>query len=318
MTEYILRRILLMVPTLLGVSVVVFTVMHLLPGDVVIQILGESARFEAADIERLRAELGLDRPLYEQYLTWMAGVIQGDLGRSLWTGQPVTQEILRRLPITVELGALSLGLAVVTGITLGIISAARQDTWLDHTTRFVSILGLAVPNFVVGTLLVLLPAIYLGYFGPMRFIPITENPLENLTQMAFPAVALALRLSASTMRLSRSAMLEVLRQDYIRTARAKGLREQLVLWRHALKNAMIPVITLVGDQASLIIGGSVILESIFGLPGVGRLVVESIAQRDLTMVQGVIMCFAVFVVFVNLLVDVSYGWFDPRIRYQRS
>lgn len=304
-----------MVPTLLGDSLVVFTVMHSVPGDVVLQMLGESARFNAQDVERLRHQLGLDRPLYEQYLTWIAGLVRGDLGLSLWTGQAVDREIMRRLPITVELGLLSMAIGVTTGVCFGVAAAARQDTWVDHLVRLVSIAGLAVPNFLVGTLLVMLPAIYFGYFGSMRFVPFTEDPGQHLLQLLLPAIALSLRLSAGTMRMARSALLEVLRQDYVRTAMAKGLTERMMLFRHALKNSMIPVITLIGDQASLIVGGTVILESIFGLPGVGRLVLESITQRDLTMVQGVVMFFAVVVVVLNLLVDLSYGWFDPRIRY---
>lgn len=317
MQDYVIRRVTLMVPTLLGISVFIFLVMHLMPGDVVLQMLAESASFDPANVEALRRQLGLDRPLIEQYFSWVVGLVQLDLGTSLWTGQPVTQEILSRLPITLELGLLSIALGVLTGMGFGVISAVRQDTLLDYSVRLVSIMGIAVPNFVVGTLLVLLPAIWFGYFGQLRFVPITENVGDNLMQFLFPAAALALRLSASSMRMMRSTMLEVIRQDYIRTARAKGLRELTVIARHALKNAMIPVVTIIGDQAILAVGGSVIIESIFGLPGVGRLLVEAITRRDLTVVQGVVMFFALFVLLTNLVVDLSYAWFDPRIRYRK-
>lgn len=307
-----------MIPTLVGVSLVIFVIMHLMPGDVVLQMLAESSSFDPKDEARLRHQLGIDRPLTVQYLDWLWGLARLDLGTSLWTGQPVAQEIWRRLPVTLELGLLSLGMGTLIGVLFGVLSALKQDSWVDYGTRLVSILWLSVPNFVVGTLLVVLPAVYFGYFGPMRFTPIHQNPLANLSQLIFPAVALSLRMSASTMRMSRSTMLEVFKQDYIRTARAKGLREHLVVRRHAIKNGMIPVVTIIGDQASTVVGGSVVMEAIFGLPGVGRLVLESIAQRDLTMVQGVVMFFAAVVVVMNLLVDISYGWFDPRIRYGRA
>lgn len=315
MLTYILRRVILMVPTLIGVSLVVFSVMHMLPGDIVLQMLQEVPNYSQENVDLIRARLGLDQPAHIQYLTWMSGVIRGDLGTSLWTGQSVTAEVLARLPVSLELGLMTILVGTVAGVFFGVLSAIRRDSWIDYLVRIISIAGLSIPGFLIATLLVVFPAVYFGYMAPIRYVPIWEDPVRNLQQFLLPSFALGLTSSASIMRISRSTMLEVMRQDYVRTAWAKGLNERNVIIRHALKNAMIPVVTLIGDRIALVVGGSVIIESIFALPGVGRMVQESLVQRDLVAVQGVVMFFAVIVLVVNLVVDVSYAWFDPRIRF---
>ena len=315
MREYIIKRLILMFPSLLGVSLIVFALAHLLPGDVVVMMLSETGSGSSIDVQVLREKLGLDKPLYVQYFTWIGGAVRGDLGKSLWTDKPVTEEILSRLPVSLELAFLAMAASIFFALFFGVISAVRQDSALDYGVRLFSIGFLSVPEFVVGTLLIVFPAIWWRYSPPLTYISFFENPLENLRMYLLPSIALGLQLSASTMRMTRSSMLEVMRQDYIRTAWAKGLQERVVIVRHALKNAMIPVVTIMGAQISRLIGGSVVVEFIFGLPGFGRLMVESIQQRDLTQLQGNIVFVAVLFLVMNLLVDLSYGWLDPRIRY---
>lgn len=315
MREYIVKRLLLMVPSLIGVSLIVFTLAHLLPGDVVLMMLSEVGSGSSVAIEELRRQLGLDKPLHVQYLTWMAGAVRGDLGQSLWTRKPVMEEILSRLPVSLELALLAMSASIVFAIVFGVLSAVRQDTALDYSLRLFAIGFLSVPEFVIGTLLIILPALWWNYMPPITFVSFFDNPLENLRQYAMPAISVGLHLSASTMRMTRSSMLEVMRQDYIRTAWAKGLREVTVIYRHALKNALIPVATIMGAQLSRLIGGQVVVESIFGLPGFGRLMLESIQQRDLTQLQGNIVFIAVVFLVMNLVVDLTYAWMDPRIRY---
>ncbi|MCX6021334.1 MAG: ABC transporter permease [Chloroflexi bacterium] len=315
MREYVIKRILLMIPTLIGVSLIVFALVKAVPGDVVMIMLAEAPGFTQSDVDRLRAELGLDKPAHIQYLTWLGNAARGDLGKSLWTGKPVWDEIVARMPITLELGVFTLLVSTIVALVFGVISAIRQDTPLDYFLRFTSILGLSVPNFWIGTLLVVFPAIWWGYMPSLTYVPFDQDPLGNLKQFMFPAVAIGLRGSASVMRLTRSSLLEVMRQDYIRTAHAKGLRERVVIWKHALKNALIPVVTIVGQQFSTVLGGTVVIEQIFGLPGMGRLMLESIQQRDLTQLQGNVLVIALAFVVINLLVDVSYAWLDPRIKF---
>ena len=314
MRQYVLKRLLLVVPTLLLVSIIVFSLNHMLPGDVVVLMFEEKAY--AKDLETLRAKLGLDRPLYIQYFSWIGQVIGGDLGESLWTKRPVLEEITRRLPVSLKLGAMAIVVALCIALPIGVLSAIRQDTLKDYTARSAAIVGLSVPPFWKATLVIVLPSIWFGWAPPLQFTPFSENPWQHLSQFILPAIILGIAPGASIMRLTRALMLEVLRQDYIRTAWSKGMREPRVVLKHALKNAIIPVITIVGIQVAEIASGTVIMETIFGLPGMGRFLVDAIFQRDYTVVQGVILLTSTITVVINLLVDLTYAQLDPRIRYQ--
>jgi peptide/nickel transport system permease protein len=302
----------LMVPVLLLVSVVVFILIRAIPGDAVTLMAQDTGAQNAAD---LRAKLGLDKPVPVQYAIWLGNALRGDLGASFTSNDSVTTQIMRALPVTAELALLSLVIAILIGVPLGIISSIAQNTPLDYITRVFSITGLSIPAFWLGTLLIMLPAIWFRYLPPTNYTPFFENPLENLRQMILPALALGYNLSAITMRLMRSQALEVLRHDYVRTARAKGLREGAVVLRHVIRNALLPVITVLGTQAGLLLGGTVILEQIFLLPGLGRVTLFSISLRDYPQIQGNIMVIVLMVVVINLLIDLSYAWLDPRIRY---
>ena len=314
MRQYVLKRLLLIVPTLLLVSAIVFSLTRLIPGDVVVLMFEEKAY--AKDLDALRAKLGLDKPLYVQYVTWLAKVVQGDLGESLWTKRPVMEEIVRRLPVSAELGALAIVVALLLALPIGVLSAIRQDTMQDYTARSLAIVGLSVPAFWKATLVIVLPSIWFGWAPPLQFTPYSQNPWQHLSQFIAPAIILGIASGASIMRLTRALMLEVLRQDYIRTAWSKGLRERRVVLKHAFKNAIIPVVTIVGIQIGQIASGTVIMETIFGLPGMGRFLVDAIYQRDYPVVQGVNLLIASIIVCVNLLVDMTYAYLDPRIRYQ--
>jgi peptide/nickel transport system permease protein len=314
MRQYVLKRLLLVVPTLLLVSIIVFSLNHMLPGDVVVLMFEEKAY--AKDLETLRAKLGLDRPLYIQYFSWIGQVMGGDLGESLWTKRPVLEEIMRRLPVSLKLGAMAIVVALCIALPIGVLSAIRQDTLKDYTARSAAIVGLSVPPFWKATLVIVLPSIWFGWAPPLQFTPFSENPWQHLSQFILPALILGIAPGASIMRLTRALMLEVLRQDYIRTAWSKGMREPRVVLKHALKNAIIPVITIVGIQVAEIASGTVIMETIFGLPGMGRFLVDAIFQRDYTVVQGVILLTSTITVVINLLVDLTYAQLDPRIRYQ--
>jgi peptide/nickel transport system permease protein len=314
MRQYVLKRLLLVVPTLLLVSIIVFSLNHMLPGDVVVLMFEEKAY--AKDLETLRAKLGLDRPLYIQYFSWIGQVMGGDLGESLWTKRPVLEEIMRRLPVSLKLGAMAIIVALCIALPIGVLSAIRQDTLKDYTARSAAIVGLSVPPFWKATLVIVLPSIWFGWAPPLQFTPFSENPWQHLSQFILPAIILGIAPGASIMRLTRALMLEVLRQDYIRTAWSKGMREPRVVLKHALKNAIIPVITIVGIQVAEIASGTVIMETIFGLPGMGRFLVDAIFQRDYTVVQGVILLTSTITVVINLLVDLTYAQLDPRIRYQ--
>jgi peptide/nickel transport system permease protein len=314
MQQYVVKRLLLVVPTLLLITAMVFSLMRLIPGDVVVLMFEEKAY--AKDLDALRAKLGLDKPLHVQYFTWIGGVVHGDLGESLWTKRPVLEEITRRLPISLELGALAITVALCLALPIGVLSAIRQDTIKDYSARSLAILGLSVPAFWKATLVIVLPSIWFGWAPPLQFTPFSQNPWQHLSQFILPAIILGIAPGASIMRLTRGLMLEVLRQDYIRTAWSKGLREQRVVLKHAMKNAIIPVVTIVGIQIAQIASGTVIMETIFGLPGMGRFLVDAIYQRDYPVVQGVNLLIASIIVLVNLLVDVTYAYLDPRIRYQ--
>jgi peptide/nickel transport system permease protein len=314
MRQYVLKRLLLIVPTLLLVSAIVFSLTRLIPGDVVVLMFEEKAYAE--DLEALRAKLGLNRPLHVQYVTWLGQVVQGNLGESLWTKRPVLEEIVRRLPISAELGALAILVALCLALPIGVLSAIRQDTMQDYTARSLAILGLSIPSFWKATLVIVLPSIWFGWAPPLQFTPLSQDPWQHFSQFILPAIILGIASGASIMRLTRALMLEVLRQDYIRTAWSKGLREGRVVMRHAFKNAIIPVVTIVGIQVGQIASGTVIMETIFGLPGMGRFLVDAIYQRDYPVVQGVNLLIASIIVLANLLVDMTYAYLDPRIRYQ--
>ena len=314
MREYLLKRVLLIVPTLFLVSILVFMLMHMRSGDVVIQMLEGYAYAET--VEALRRELGLDKPLHEQYLAWMGGVLQGDLGRSLWTKEPILVEFARRFPVTLELTFLTILISVTFGIGVGILSAVRQETWIDYLGRVVAILALAVPYFWLAILVVVLPAIYWRWTPLWTYVPLSTDALENLKIMIFPALVFGVSRAGPIMRITRSAMLEVQRQDYIRTAWAKGLPERSVILRHAIKNALIPVVSIIGLQIHFYLGGTVIIESIFRLPGMGSFFFEALIRRDFPVVQSVNLIVATFALLLNLMVDFSYAYLDPRIRYR--
>ena len=315
MKQYVLRRLALAVPTLVLVSVIVFSLMRFMPGDVVTRMVEGHAY--APTVDALRKELGLDRPAYVQYLEWVGGIVlRGDFGSSYWTRQPIIEEFTRRFPVTLELAGLTILVSVVIGIFVGIVSAVRQDTISDYVGRVLAILALSVPYFGLAVLVVVLPAIYFKWTPVWTYVSFTTSPLENLKIMIVPALVFGVTRAGPIMRIMRSALLEVMRQDYIRTAWSKGLPERAIVLRHALKNAMIPVVTLVGLQTPLYIGGSVIIEAIFRLPGVGLFFFESLTRLDYPVVQSVNLIIATMVVGLNLAIDLTYAFLDPRIRYR--
>jgi peptide/nickel transport system permease protein len=312
--RYILRRGALAIPTLFLVSVIVFALMRFMPGDVATRMVEGHAY--APTLQALRHDLGLDRPVHVQYLDWMGGIIlRGDFGKSYWTRQPILDEFARRFPVTLELAGLTILVSVVLGIAIGIVSAVRQDTASDYVGRVLAILALSVPYFGLAVLVVVLPSIYFKWTPVWTYVPFTTDPLENLKIMLVPALVFGVTRAGPIMRIMRSALLDVLRQDYIRTAWSKGLGERTIVLRHALKNAMIPVISLIGLQMPLYIGGSVIIEAIFRLPGVGLFFFEALSRLDYPVVQSVNLIIAAMVVGLNLLIDLSYAFLDPRIRY---
>jgi peptide/nickel transport system permease protein len=311
--RYLAKRLLVAVPSLLIATLIVFTLPRLIPGDVVVLMLAEKAY--AKDIDELRAKLGLDRPLPVQYFEWLGKAARGDLGESLWTKRPVLEEIGQRLPVTFELAVLGLLVALVIAIPVGVISAARQDTIADYVARSAAILGLSVPAFWLATLLIVLPAIWWGWRPVTGFVEFSQDPIGHVTQLLLPAVILGIAVGAALMRLTRGMLLEVLRQDYVRTAWAKGLGEHVILMKHALRNAVIPVVTLLGTQLPQIIGGTVIIETVFGLPGMSRFLFDAINPRDYPVIQGVNLVVVSVIVLVNLAVDTLYAVLDPRIRY---
>ena len=316
MRTYIAKRLLLVVPTLLGVATLVFIIMRVIPGDVALLILGgDAGGIDAQQLAALRHQLGLDQPMIVQFGQWLWGVAQLDFGKSLWTGQPVLEELLIRLPLSLELALLATLVSVVIAIPLGMLAAVRQDSWVDYVVRVVSIGGLAIPGFWVGILCILFLVIFFSWGPPLEFTPLWADPWANLSQLIWPVVTVGYRYSAVTTRMTRSTVLEVLREDYIRTAWAKGLRERVIVIRHALKNAMLPVITLIGTEFAFLIGGLVVTETVFTLNGIGRFVVDAVAHRDYPVVQALVFLIAFGFVIVNLLVDLTYAWFDPRIRY---
>jgi peptide/nickel transport system permease protein len=314
MREYLLKRVLLIVPTLFLVTLLVFLLMHMRSGDVVIQMLEGYAY--ADTVEALRRELGLDKPLYEQYLAWIGGVLRGDLGRSLWTKEPILLEFSRRFPVTLELTLLTIIISVTFGVGVGVLSAIRQETWIDYLGRVMAIMALAVPVFWLAILVVVLPAIYWRWTPLWTYVPLSTDVMENLKILIFPAAVFGVSRAGPIMRITRSAMLEVQRQDYIRTAWSKGLPERSVIFKHAIKNALIPVVSIIGLQIHFYLGGSVIIETIFRLPGMGSFFVEALVRRDFPVVQSMNLIGATFGLLLNLIVDFSYAYLDPRIRYR--
>ena len=320
MRAYIIRRLFLMIPTLFILTILVFLSLRFIPGDVIdiMQARMESDEMMTAlDREAMERLLGLDVPVYVQYGRWMGGILlHGTLGNSLIAGYRIEERILGRLPVTIELGVLAIVIGLLIALPVGIYSAIRQDTVTDYVGRTIAISGMAMPNFWLALMVMIFPAIWWGWSPPMQMIPFTEDPLGNLGVFIIPSLILGTAASAGTMRMTRTMMLEVLRQDYVRTAWAKGLTERVVIMRHAIKNALVPVVTLIGMQLPLLVGGSVIIENIFNLPGLGRLMVIALNSRDYPVVSGINLFFATIVLGVNLAIDLTYPYLDPRVRYR--
>ncbi len=317
MRAYLIRRLLLIFPTLFILSILVFLSVRFLPGDVIDMMVSRMNFGGVVDRELIERRLGLDLPTHVQYGRWMGGILlHGSLGQSLLTRESVEQAILERLPVTIELGLMAILIGLVIALPVGIYSAIRQDSAADYLGRSLAIIGLATPNFWLGIMVMIYPAIWWGWAPPLELVPLTEDPLGNLAVFLIPSLILGTASAAATMRMMRTMMLEVLRQDYIRTAWSKGLRERVVVIRHSIKNALIPVITLIGLQLPILVGGAVIMENIFNLPGIGRLLVNALNERDYPMVSGVNLFFATGVVLLNLLIDLIYPYLDPRVRYE--
>ena len=318
MRAYVFRRILLIIPTLFILSIIVFLSVRFIPGDVIDTMLASDQNtMVGIDREALMRQLGLDVPVYVQYGRWLRGIfLHGTLGTSLLGAWTVEEKIIGRLPVTIELGLLAILIALVIALPVGIYSAIRQDTAADYLGRSVAIIGLATPNFWLGIMVMIYPVIWWGWAPPMRLVPFSEDPLGNLEVFLIPSLILGTAMAAATMRMTRTMMLEVLRQDYIRTAWSKGLRERIVVIRHAIKNALIPVVSLIGLQLPILVGGAVIMENIFNLPGLGRLMLTALTDRDYPVISGINMFFATVVVGINLLIDLVYAYLDPRVRYE--
>ena len=319
MQSYIIKRTLLFIPTMLLVSTLVFGILRVVPGDPAISLLSGGAQtetdFTEEDLQRLRAKLGTDRPIYVQYTKWVLGLVRLDFGTSFFYGQPVWGDMKKRFPITFELALMALLMAGVVAIPLGIISAIKQDSWPDYVGRIFTIGGIAVPNFWIGIMFVYMLANVFNWLPPLGYKDLWDAPLDNLQQLVFPAIALALTHMAFVARVTRSAALEVAREDYIRTARSKGLSERVVIGRHLLKNSLLPVITVAGFEVGRLMGGTVLIETIFNVPGIGQLLIKGIQHRDFPMVQGIVILITFLVLIINLVVDLAYAWLNPRIRY---
>jgi peptide/nickel transport system permease protein len=317
MRTYALKRLLLVVPTLLGVATIVFLLLRVIPGDVVLlRLAGEGGKVAEEVLRAERARLGLDQPLWRQYLDWVGGLGRGDLGVSMWTGRPVVQEIGLRVGLSLELTVLAALLAVAVAIPLGTLAALHRATWVDHLLRVFTLSGLSMPSFWVGVMIVLLLLRLFRWSPPLTFTSLWTDPVANLSQLVWPALVVGFRSAGLSARMMRSALLDVLGDDYIRTARAKGLTERAVVRRHAVRNALLPVITVVGLESAVILGGLVVTEQVFNLNGLGKLLLEAVSRRDYTLTQALVMLSASAFVVANLLVDLCYAWLDPRIRYR--
>jgi peptide/nickel transport system permease protein len=316
MAAYIVKRLLYMIPTLIGVAVLIFLMLRVIPGDIVeLKMRGDGGAPTAEQIEAERVRLGLNKPLVVQFKDWMVGLATFDLGKSMWTERPVVEEIAGRLGLTLQVAIMATIIAILIAIPLGTISALYQDTVLDHAIRVFTIGGLAVPSFWLGMIIILVLLTTSGWVPPMQYVPIWQDPIANLAQLIWPALAVGYRYSAVLARMVRSSIIEVMREDYIRTARAKGVVERAVIVRHALTNAMLPAVTVIGLEFAFLVGGLVVTEQVFNLNGLGRLFVHAVTRSDFMLVQGIVMLIAVVFMLTNLLVDILYGWLDPRIRY---
>jgi peptide/nickel transport system permease protein len=317
MRRYLAKRFLMMGPTLLGVALFIFVLMRLLPGDIVqLRLAGEGGFVSAETMQKERARLGLDKPVWLQFADWIWGVAHLDFGESMWTGRPVTYEIAIRFQLSLEIAILATIVAIALAIPLGTLAAVKQDSWVDYAVRTFSIAGLATPSFWLGIVILLAFLMFFHWTPPMVYTPIWVDPWANLSQLIWPALATGYRYSAVATRMMRSAVLEVFREDYIRTARAKGLWERLILTRHAIKNALLPVVTVIGLEFAFLIGGLVVTEQVFNLNGLGKLFVDAVTHYDYTLVQGLVLLVAFVFIFSNFVVDLLYAWLDPRIRYQ--
>ena len=317
MLRYTINRLLLMIPTLLGVAVLVFVMLRMMPGDIVeLKLLAEGGSVDLATLDAERARLGLDKSLWGQFGDWMVGLVTLDFGISMWTGQPVIDEISSRLELSMQVAIMATILAILIALPLGTLSALFKDTWIDQVIRVFAIAGLAVPSFWLGMIIILTLLLTFNWIPPLTYTPIYEDPWQNLSQLIWPAMAVGYRYSAVATRMMRSTILEVLQEDYIRTARAKGVLERLVISRHAMRNAMLPVITVIGLEFAFLIGGLVVTEQVFNLNGLGKLFVETVTRGDFTMVQALVMLIAAFFIIINFVVDLLYAVFDPRVRYR--
>ena len=316
MHKYVIRRLLLAIPVLVLSSLIVFGLMRVMPGDAIVALMGESGNVGEKELQKLRKDLGLDRPYHEQYLIWVWQMVSLNPGDSIFTNEPIPVALKKSIPVTLELATLALILGLLIAIPVGVLSATRQDKPADYVGRVVAVSGLSFPDFWLGTLVITFAAIWFRWMPPIGYVSIWDDPWRNLQQFLLPAAVLGYRLSAATMRMTRSTVLEVLREDYVRTAWAKGLAGRMVVYKHALKNALIPVVTIVGGQLGTLLAGTVVVETIFALPGMGRLTVEAILFRDYPVVQTNVMLVAGVLVTLNLLVDLTYAWLDPRIRYR--
>jgi peptide/nickel transport system permease protein len=316
MTRYLVTRFLLMIPTLLTVAMLIFLLVRVVPGDIVeLRLVSGGSYVTREVVEAERARLGLNKPLGAQFVDWMTGLIRLDFGTSMWSGAPVSEEIGLRLQLSLELAVLATIFATVLAIPLGTLAAVRRGTWVDHAVQVFSVAGLAVPSFWLGILMILFLLGTLHWLPPLTFTPLWVNPVANLSQLIWPALAVGYRYSAVASRMTRSAVLEVLREDYVRTAWSKGLAERVILRKHALRNALLPVTTVIGLEFAFLIGGLVVTEQVFNLNGIGKLIVEAISHRDYTLIQGLMMVVAAGYILANFVVDLIYGWLDPRISY---
>jgi peptide/nickel transport system permease protein len=317
MWKYLLKRFLLMFPTLFGVAVVTFFLIRVIPGDVVeLRLAGDRGSVSDDVLRQERARFGLDQPILKQFVVWTTGVARLDFGTSMWTGSPIWEEIKLRFALSLQVAVMATVIAVLLALPLGVLAALKQDTWVDYAVRIFSIAGLAVPSFWLGIVFILAFLIIFRWLPPMVYTPFWVNPWQNMLQLIWPALAVGYRYSAVATRMTRSAMLEVLREDYVRTARAKGLVQRLILVRHALKNAMLPVVTVVALEFAFLIGGLVVTEQVFNLNGIGLLLVQAVSHRDYTLIQALVMLVAGIFIVVNFLMDAMYAWLDPRIRYR--
>ena len=315
MAWFLARRLILVIPTLIGVAVAVFFLIRVMPGDVVVvKLRADGASVSEETIQAERKRLGLDKPLHVQFVDYLVGLSRLDLGNSLWTGDSVAREIAVRIPVSFQIALMATFIAILIAIPLGTISALYRDTWIDHTVRVVAVSGLAIPSFWLGMLIILALLSLFNWLPKIGYVSIFEDPITNLSALIWPAVSVGYRYAAVATRMMRSALLEVMREDYIRTARAKGVWTSLIMRRHALRNALLPVVTVIGLEFAFLIGGLVVTEQVFNINGIGKLFVDATARGDFNLIQGLVLFIATIFIFVNLMVDLLYAWLDPRIR----